>query len=286
VNTLTNLQPQESFTSHEYDAHRNYLHELWFLCKPNGFEYAIFDAHHKEIHLFNSYQVADFFNIGAKTLSGFLDHIELFLNDFKNIKVVFENPNYTLMPSPLFDEAEALSCYNLKYTLGESEKLLHKRIADFGAHVIYAVPSFMFNNLIAKFTDSSLREHVKVYHHIHALLSGLYYQTYHLNKEICYINLCEKSFDIILIKNSKLHFCNTYPYHNPEDILYFVMHTYQSNLLQPDNHECYLIGTNPDKNIISGLLNDYLKNIFNISLYSLPTDIINPSTIFLLQYCV
>lgn len=251
-----------------------------------GFSYAIFDAHQKQVMYFNRFEVADFFEISSNTFQELLDGIDVFLNDFKSIKILFENATYTLMPAALFDEEEALPCYELKYSLGANERLLNQRIPDFGAQIIYAIPEFMLNILLSKFTESSLRERIKIFHHVHALLSGLYYQTNHLNKEVCYVNLSEKTFDIVLIKNSSLHFCNTYLLNNPEDVLYFVMHAYQNNQLNPEIHECYLSGTNTQIKIIKELLYTYIKNIKPIELSNKPSSELSSSNLFLLQHCV
>jgi hypothetical protein len=286
LSTLTNLQPIETYSSDDYDPMQNHLRELWFLCHPRGFSYAIFDGHHKKTLYYNNFEVPDFFEISPPTFEELLNNIDIFLNDFKNIKILFESPYYTLMPAALFEEAEAEACYSLKYTLGEQEVLLNQRIPDFGAQILYAVQKTTLNILLDKFTDSSIRERVRIFHHAHALLSGLYYRTNHLNKEVCYVNLCERTFDVVLIKNSALHFCNTYNYNNMEDVLYFVMHAYQSNQLKPDAYECHLSGYHEEFMAIKDLLHTYIKNIKTIQLDNTPSSYVNPSTIFLLQHCV
>lgn len=286
MSTLINLEPIESYSHDSYDPSQNHLCELWFMCHSTGFSYAIFDGHLKTVVNYNSFEVIDFYQISPNTLQGFLDGIAVFLNDFKSVKIVFENQFYTLMPAALFDEEEVAAYYNLKYKLAEHEQLLNQRIPDFGAQIIYAVPQFMFNQLLGKFAESSIRERIKVFHHAHALLSALYYQTNHLNKEVCYVNFCDKTFDIVLIKKSGLHFCNTYNYNNPEDVLYFVMHAYQNNQLNPEVNECYLSGYHIELKVIKELLFTYLKNTKDIELSHVPASVHQPSTIFLLQHCV
>ncbi len=286
MSTLTNLQPIESYTSDDYDPLQNHLQELWFQCHARGFSYAIFDWHHKRFLNYNNFEVTGFYEIHPATFEEYLNNIDVFLNDFKNIKIIFENANYTLMPAALFDEEEALACYSLKFKLNDEEQLLNERIPDFGARIIYAVPKTILNLLLAKFTDSSLRERIKIFHHAHALLSCLYYRTNHLNKEVCYVNLCEETFDVVLIRNSALHFCNTYNFNNIEDVLYFVMHAYQNNQLEPEIYECCLSGHHAEFLKIKELLHTYIKNIKAIPLDNTPSEYVNPSTIFLLQHCV
>jgi glycosyltransferase involved in cell wall biosynthesis len=285
VSTLTNLQPLESYIAESYTASKNHLRELWFMCHSRGFSYAVFDGYDKALLKYHSYEVADFFIISPATLQEFLDAIDVFLSDFKNIKIVFENPNYTLTPAALFDEEETENYYKLKYTLGDGEQLLNQRIPDFGAQVIYAVPEFMLNLVVAKFTESSVRDRIKIFHHIHILLSALYYQTSHLNREVCYVNLSGKTFDIVLVRNSALIFCNTYTYNNPEDVLYFVMHLYQSHKLNPETDECMVSGENTDKAAIRELLYTYIKNVTPVTLSPIQQTL-QPSSIFLLQHCV
>ncbi len=259
---------------------------MWFGCYTDGFCYAIFDGHLKQIVKYHSFEVPDFYQVRSTTFQEFLDGIDVFINDFKSIKIVFENPFYTLMPAALFDEDEASSYFNLKYSLVETDQLLNQRIPDFGAQIIYSVQKHILNLLLSKFTESSIRERLKVYHHAHALLSGLYYQTNHLNTEVCYVNLCEKTFDVVLIKNSGLHFCNTYNFNNPVDVLYFVMHAYHSNQLNPEVYDCYVSGKNTHLMEIKALLFTYIKNIRDIELMHVPSPGIHSSTLFLLQHCV
>jgi hypothetical protein len=286
LSTLTNLQAIESYTSNDYDPGQNHLKELWFQCHSQGFSYAIFDAYHKNVLYYDNFEVADFYGISPNTFEEFLNNIDVFLQDFKNIKVLFESPYYTLMPAALFEEEEAKACYGLKYKIGENEILLNQRIPDFGAHIIYAVPAAILNIILSKFSDSSIRERIKLFHHAQAFLSALYYRTNHLNKEVCYVNLGEKTFDVVLIKNSALTFCNTYIYNNIEDVLYFVMNVYQSNQLEPAVYECYLSGSHPEFNKVRELLRTYIRNIKTLQLDNTPSDHVNPSTIFLLQHCV
>ncbi len=286
MSTLTNLQAIESYTSEHYAPSQNHLRELWFMCHAQGFSYAIFDGYQKQVLEYHSFEVADFFIISPETLRGLLNNIDVFLNDFKSVKIIFENTFYTLLPAALFEEEEAATYYQLKYELQDGMQLLNQRIPDFGAQIVYAVPQFMLNELLSKFTDSSIRERVKVFHHAQALLSSLYYQTAHLNKEVCYLNLGEKSFDIVMIKNSNLHFCNSYPYHNPEDVLYFVMHTYQSHQLKPEICECCFSGSNPQESKIKEIVNTYIKNTHDVVISQVPASVQHPSTLFLLQHCV
>jgi hypothetical protein len=280
MSTLTNLQPVETYSAPGYDPGRSKSQELWILCHEQGFDYAVFDPYQKQLLHANAYEVKDFYGISRETWSGFLNGIDDFLNDYKNVKIVFEHSHYTLIPVGLFEESEAKSYYELKFKLEQEEELISLRIADFSAQLLFTVPKFMMHELMNKF------EGARLYHHIQAVLSSLYYQVHHLNKEAVYLNMSGKIFDIIIIKNSQLQLCNTFPYHNPEDVLYFVMHAYQSHNLAPEADDCFFSGANPQSNEVMKLLSTYVKSVKVINPGGFNIEGFPDKNLFLLQHCV
>jgi hypothetical protein len=280
MSTLTNLLPIESFTREEYDASLNRSRELWILVHENGFCYCIADTYQKQVMAFNAFEVTGLFQVSRQTWKGFLDGLDDFILDFKNIRIMFQHPWFTLVPASLFDESEARAYFEMKFSLDENSKLLNQRIADFNAQLIYSVPSFLLDELLVKF------EGAKIYHHINALLSSLYYQAFHLNKEVVYVNLSGNIFDIAIIKGNSLKLCNSYACNNPEDVLYFVMHAFQSFNLSAASNECFISGYHENFKTIEDLLRNYILNIHLLRFDTPEAPGIGPCNLFLIQHCV
>lgn len=280
MSNYTRFEAVEQYTHPEYRAYQNHLRELWVLCSRNGIAYVVYDGYQKHTLMYRSFEVHDIFEAGRDAWKQFLESDDIFMNEFKNVKLGICHELYTLIPQSLFDEDETATFFAQKFRLSSLDRLASLRLADFGAQTIYSVPAFIAEEFSARY------EQFRMFHHIHALLSALYYQTQHLNKEVVYLHIQESVFDIAVIKKSQLQFCNSYRYHNPEDILYFVMHVYQSYRLQTGQHELYYQGNHSGIKAILDLLKTYVRHVQEVSLYSLPEAGLQHNPVFLLQHCV
>ncbi len=280
MSTYTQFDAVESYIHPDYRMEQNHLRELWVVCTHNGISYVVYDGYQKQVLMYRNYEVHDIFEAGRNIWKQFLESHDIFMNEFKRVKLGISHERFTLIPQSLFDEDETATFYAQKYRLSSEDRLATLRLADFGAQTIYSFPAFIAEEFSARY------DQFRMFHHIHAWLSALYYQTQHLNKEVIYLHIQESVFDIAVIKKSQLQFCNAYRYNNPEDILYFVMHVYQSYRLQAEQHELYYTGSHTQLKAILSLLKTYVRNVQEVSLYALPDPGIHNNPVFLLQHCV
>ncbi len=166
---------------------------------------------------------------------------------FNNVRLVYVNELFTLVPETLFDES-LLADY-LKY----NTKILKSDFIDFDT--IYAnhsknvyVPYVNINNYIYdKFGSFSYKHYATI------LIEQILQQEAQSAETKVYIHVGQSHFEIIVVKNGKLLLYNTFEHQTKEDFIYYILFTAEQLKLNPDDLSVVLLG-----NII---INDDYYNI-------------------------
>ena len=171
--------------------------------------------------------------------------------DFSSQSVAFVNFPSTLVPERLYkkEEAETLLAFNTKI----NGTVLTDNIVSQKAHLIYSVPESILTIVSNFFPKAKYK----------AQESILIQQYSHLNteKKKAYLYLNEQKVGITIFNGDKLIFNNSFRYSSKEDLLYYVLFSFEQLKLSPDSIEVTVFGTIEHTDESFSLMYKYIRYI-------------------------
>ena len=209
---------------------------LSILISQDGLSYSIYDIDDKKIQALVSMQ----FDVNkADEIRKFIEDEGLKDAQFENINIVYATRNVTIVPDAIFDENSAESIYALNRRISPDEEIRYSRLPKSQTVIIFA---------IEKETSSLLDELFPRY--------NLYPQSYPLietgltktkisekpNRQRMLVQVFEDFFEILVIDKGQIVNYNTYNYKSANDMLYFIVNTFEQLGLSQEDCEVAFSG--------------------------------------------
>ena len=171
--------------------------------------------------------------------------------EFSSQSVAFVNFPSTLVPDRLYikEEAETLLSFNTKV----NGTVLTDNIVSQKAHLIYSVPESILTIVSNFFPKAKYKSQ-------ESILIEQYIQL-NTEKKKAYLYLNEQKVGITIFNGDKLIFNNSFKYTNKEDLLYYVLFSFEQLKLSPDSIDVTVFGTVEDTDESFILMYEYIKNI-------------------------
>ena len=172
---------------------------------------------------------------------------------YKSVEVIIVSPEFTLVPAPLFDSGKSdqfmeLSLESTGHAAKGSEYFERQEI-----QLLYSWPSGWKEVILQAFPTCIL------HHYSWYLLQGI------LNQQpggtCVYVHVQDFRQDIIVIREGKLLFFNSFPFQSPEDFLYYVLLTYDRHDLNREMIPLKLMGEIEVGSAIYSLAYKYIRDI-------------------------
>ena len=154
------------------------------------------------------------------------------------------------MPSSLYkkEEKESILAFNTEV----KGKVLTDIILSQKAHLIYSVPKSILT-IVSNFFPKAKQKAQE------SILIQQYSQFN--NTENAYLYLNQNKVTITFFKENKLIFNNSFDYITKEDLLYFVLFSFEQLKISTENIEVILFGAIEKDDEYFNLLYDYIRNI-------------------------
>ena len=209
---------------------------LSILISQDGLSYSIYDIDDKKVQALVSMQ---FEANKADEIRRFVESEGLKDTQFENINIVFATRNVTIVPDAIFDENSAESIYALNRKISPNEEIRYARLPKSQTVIIFAIDK----NIVALLDEMFPRY-------------NLYPQSYPLiktsltkkkisekpNRQRMMVQVFEDFFEILVIDKGQIANYNTYAYKSSNDILYFIINTFEQLGLQPEECEIAFSG--------------------------------------------
>jgi hypothetical protein len=100
------------------------------------------------------------------------------------------------------------------------------------------------------------------YKHSSTILIEKLLQEYkNVSNEICFVNITENDFEIVVLKNKKLSLFNTFNFNTKEDFIYYILFTAEQLNLNPEKVTLVLLGDIDETSELYKILFKYIRNI-------------------------
>ena len=171
--------------------------------------------------------------------------------EFSSKSLAFINFPSTLVPSSLYKakEEKTILAFNTKV----EGDVLSDTIISQETHLIYSVPKSILTIADNFFPRANQKAQESILIQQYSQLNN--------NIEASYLYLSQKKATITVFRENKLIFNNTFDYTTKEDLLYFVLFSFEQLKISTENIEVTLFGAIEEDDEYFNLLYNYIRNI-------------------------
>lgn len=192
----------------------------------------------------------------ARLLGEQLQHNEALQGPFKSVNLIHENELSTFVPASLFDDKNLSGYLKFNSKILENDFIAYDRLENHEMVNVY-IPYVNFNNLIF--------DHFGAFEYFHfstLLVTALLNKAPGTQELRMFVHVQSSHFEIVVIKQRKLLFYNTFSYSTKEDFIYYILFTAEQLRLDPDTFPLYLLGAIEKEDERYALLYTYIRNVF------------------------
>lgn len=183
------------------------------------------------------------------------DTNELLKDGFESINVTHSNNLSTFVPKPFFNE-DNLSDY-LQYNIKilKNDFIAHDLIENSELVNVY-IPFGYINNYLFDTFGSFEYKHTST-----VLVENLLKETSNSESEKLYVYVEKDVFQIVVIKEKKMEFFNTFNHKTKEDFIYYILFVTEQLNLNPEKLLLYFINDIEKESELYKIVYKYIKNV-------------------------
>ncbi len=184
----------------------------------------------------------------------FYEEEDFLKQDVDEIKLLFSNSLYTLVPRHLFDEKQASNYLKFNVKILKTDFIAHDELFLADAHCVYVPYANIVNYFFDKYGEFEYR------HGNSVLVENLL----KLKKQpgpTAYLYNRKDYYELVIIENGQLLFCNTFQYDTPEDFLYYLLFAAEQLGLDPMQFDLQVFGEIDKESAVYKIAYTYIKNI-------------------------
>lgn len=176
--------------------------------------------------------------------------------EFKEVKLLFSNELYTLVPEKWFQEENATDYLKFNARILETDFVAQDSLPEEELVNIYIPFTNINNYFFDKYGEFEYQHCVSV----------LVKEFLKINREQksgtrVYLNRNASGYDLIIIKKNKLLFSNSFMCDTKEDFIYYLLFTAEQLELDPEEFELILLGNITKNSDYYNIAYTYIKNI-------------------------
>ncbi len=245
-----------SFLDESLDINITNTYHVSIQVSLNGFSFCLLDTARNKYVALKHYE----FDTKETTLEENIKRVsneDEFLNkEYKSSRLIFTTRKFTLVPTPIFNKEYLKKYFSFNHNLEESERIYFNHLRNADAYVIFAIPgnlSDIFNYHFPK---------IKIYHQSTPFIESILRN--HKNsqdKHTMFLNAGEDLFDIAVVHLKNLKLYNCFFYKNENDLIYFVLYTYEYLKLDAEKTVLVIFGSLSKSSKYYEILKKYIRNL-------------------------
>ncbi len=223
----------------------------------DGFSFCVYYPEIKEYILFSKYIFDDKINTPDRLLKAiqqiFLKDIDL-QHVFKSVLVIHHNNLVSFVPNALLDKENLKNYIQFNNKVLPNDFFAYDSIKNHEMASVY-IPYVNVNNFFIDLFGSF------TYRHAASILVEKLLNTY-VNKEVqVFVNVTKNNYELIVTKNRKLLFYNTFSYQTKADFIYYLLFTAEQLELDVEQFPLYFLGEITVKDEIYCITYEYIRNV-------------------------
>ncbi len=181
---------------------------------------------------------------------------QLLANTYAQTLVLWGGHTYTLVPGALYDIEHSDQYLSFVRTVHAGESIQQDALKNLDAYNIYSIPHILKEGI------SQLFPKARTQHAISSFAEKLLIR-YKSNagSPTIVVNLSALSFDLVVLKDGHLLFCNSFEYSTAEDVLYYILFAFEQLKITPTESHVLVCGEIMKPSTIDDLMNKYIGRV-------------------------
>lgn len=229
---------------------------LSILITQDGLSYSIYDIDDKKMQALVSMQ---FEGNKADEIRKFIEDEGLKDAQFENVNIVYATRNTTIAPDAIFDETSAENIYALNRRISPDEEIRYSRLQKSQTVIIFAIEKEVSAILDELFPRYNL------FPQSHPLIETGLTKTKiseKPNRQRMLVQVFEDFFEILVIDKGQIVNYNTYSYKSANDMLYFIVNTFEQLGLSQEECEVAFSGFIEQDNLTIIQLKKFVRTVY------------------------
>lgn len=190
-----------------------------------------------------------------KAVAHYLSNEELVTDEhFKTVSATVINAYSTLIPQSLFEPEKAKEYLSFNQPILASEPVFHEKLRNIDAQSVFTVSKELKEVLENKFPQITIK------HNSSVLIDALLNQ-YKNTSEKFVVNMEPTHFEVVLIRNNKLIYYNSFAHQTSEDFLYYLLFAAEQLQLNPEEVDLIFLGEVDKKSAIYDICYSYVRHV-------------------------
>jgi len=193
--------------------------------------------------------------------------LDLILNErpwfaypYKRFILLYQNRYNTLIPKVLFDENKKSLYLGFNQPFRENSRIIFDELPNALANNIYYISNPVIEKVKEFWPNAKIKHFSSVL--IESLLINFKNNT---DEKNLFLNLRENSFDLINLRDNKLHFYNNFDFRTKEDFIYFLLTAIENLNLNPEDVKLLMMGEIKKGMNIYDMIYQYVRDYSFIS---------------------
>lgn len=184
-----------------------------------------------------------------------MDSEDLFFQKFSECNVAFYNGENTFIPLELFDSDNAGAYLKLNFELPADITTKFDIINDLSIANVYSISASLTRLFEEKFSNTTC------VHSASALISQLVKTNSNEGESKLFAYVQPGLLQLILLKNGRLQFFNSFAYTTPEDFIFYILYVCQHLQLEPETISLTLLGEIVKDSVLYEFTYKYVRNV-------------------------
>ena len=214
------------------DSTRNF--HLTIRLSPGGFSFVIYSADKQKyigLEVFKFTPPTDEIKY-ASLLDEIIMHRQWIAYPYQSVMVIIDHVANTLIPSPLFEEKEKGTYLAFNQTYRDNSRIAVDTLKNSDAKNVY----YLSNPIVAKIKE--LWANATIVHLSSVLIESLLVSNKNKGfEDKVFVHVRDQIFDLVVLREEKLHFYNHFKFTTKEDFLYFLLFSMEQLRLNPETTE-------------------------------------------------
>ena len=248
------LNPYISQFSEAFDAEKSSQYRMAIQCALGGLSFALLDTKTQNLVGLEFYQseLLTDSNDLFRTLERALEAKGLNNKAFQSVTCLIDNRFCTLVPEPVFNEADQTKYLDFGFQLPESYSIASESLASSQCHIVFAFPKALQDKMLSKWKDAKIPHSSSVF--VNSMMKND-------TGTGVFVQVRNRDFDMMIKKEGKLFFFNNFKFSTKEDFAYFLLYAMEQNGCSgQDTPVCFSGLIRPASEIID-LCGRYIKDI-------------------------
>lgn len=194
------------------------------------------------------------FQKGLFELRSWIEALELYGLEYNNTHIVFESPEFCIVPEALFTAEKAETILLLQHDLPKFSAVLTNRIQSKQWVNVFAVPQLFVSTVKVLFPQAGV-------HHYAEFMLQAFASIHNKQHDTLYVNVHTQYIDVVHLHEQTLLFANTFQTEADTDIIYFILSVAEQQKINGDKLKLVLTGDVNANGALLSLLKKYVPEV-------------------------